>query len=103
MAVYDKRAGSFLSFNIPSKPAYGVYISQPVGTSRICSTIEHFSNRHYKLTEKGFWWLVYKMIFTAANAFPSSRHWPTVTTTAPLQKGPVHFIFSDMLGNLYDF
>ena len=82
MAVYDKRAGfsleivnfSFLSFSIPSKPAYGVYISQPVGTSRICSTIEHFSNRHYKLTEKGFWWLVYKMIFTAANAFPSSRH-----------------------------
>ena len=49
-----------LSSNIPSKPAYGVYISQLVyrgyifpslyiGVARICDT---FNDRHYKLTSK---------------------------------------------------
>ena len=59
-AVYDKRDGfsfeivnvPFLCSNIPSKPAYGVYISQLVRIGRICSTFERFKDRHYKLTEK---------------------------------------------------
>ena len=58
-AVYDKRDNfsfeivnfPFLSSNIPSKPAYRVYISQLVRIGRICSTFEFFKNRHYKLTE----------------------------------------------------
>ena len=67
-AVYDKR-DSFnfkivnfphLSSNIPSKPAYGVYISQLVRIGRICSTFLHFKERHYKLTQRlihqGFWY-----------------------------------------------
>ena len=45
MVVYDKRDGfsfeivkfPFLCSNIPSKPAYGVYISQLVRIGRICS------------------------------------------------------------------
>ena len=44
-AVYDKRDNfnivhfPYLSFTIPSGPAYGVYISQLVRIGRICSTI----------------------------------------------------------------
>ena len=67
-AVFDKR-DSFtfnivnfphLSSNIPSKPAYGVYISQLVRIGRICSNFEQFKHRHYTLTQKlikqGFWY-----------------------------------------------
>ena len=58
--LYDKR-DSFqfdivnfpeMSSNIPSKPAYGVYISQLVRISRICSTYKTFCERHHKLTKK---------------------------------------------------
>ena len=46
--------------NIPSKPAYGVYISQLVRIGRICSTYLQFKDRHYTLTAKlvrqGFWY-----------------------------------------------
>ena len=58
--LYDKR-DSFqfdivnfpdMSSNIPSKPAYGVYISQLVRIGRICSSYKQFYERHYKLTEK---------------------------------------------------
>ena len=64
-AVYDKRDSfnfsivnfPYLSSNIPSKPAYGVYISQLVRIGRIC---EQSNDRHYKLTSKlikqGFWY-----------------------------------------------
>ena len=67
-AVFDKR-DSFtfnivnfphLSSNIPSKPAYGVYISQLVRIGRICSNFVQFKLRHYTLTQKlmkqGFWY-----------------------------------------------
>ena len=59
-AVFDKR-DSFtfnivnfprLSSNIPSKPAYGVYISQLVRIGRICSNVVQFKLRHYTLTQK---------------------------------------------------
>ena len=59
-AVFDKR-DSFtfnivnfphLSSNIPSKPAYGVYISQLVRIGRICSNFVQFKLRHYTLTQK---------------------------------------------------
>ena len=58
--LYDKR-DSFhfdivnfpnMSSNIPSKPAYGVYVSQLVRIGRICSGYEQFCERHYKLTQK---------------------------------------------------
>ena len=67
-AVYDKRDNfnfnivnfPYLSSNIPSKPAYGVYISQLVRISRICSDFVHFKERHYRLTlrliNQGFWY-----------------------------------------------
>ena len=67
-AVVDKR-DSFtfnivnfphLSSNIPSKPAYGVYISQLVRIGRICSNFVQFKLTHYTLTQKlmkqGFWY-----------------------------------------------
>ena len=73
--VYDKR-DSFnfnivcfphLSSNIPSKPAYGVYISQLVRIGRICSSFVQFKERHYKLTYKlihqGFWYAELCMAF----------------------------------------
>ena len=41
-----------MSCNIPSKPAYGVYVSQLVRIGRICSGYEQFCERHYKLTQK---------------------------------------------------
>ena len=48
-----------MSSNIPSKPAYGVYISQLVRIGGICSSFVQFRDRHYQLTEKliaqGFW------------------------------------------------
>ena len=59
-AVYDKRDNfdfkivnfPHLSSNIPSGPAYGVYISQLVCIGRICSDYSDFALRHYKLTER---------------------------------------------------
>ena len=59
-AVYDKRDDfnfkivnfPFLCSNIPSRPTYGVYISQLVRISRICSYYSSFASRHYKLTER---------------------------------------------------
>ena len=66
-AVYDKRDSfnfsiinfPYLSSNIPSKPAYGVYISQLVRIGRICDNFEQFNDRHDKLTSKlikqSFW------------------------------------------------
>ena len=57
--VYDKRDDfnfnivnfPFLCSNIPSGPAYGVYISQLVHIGRICSDYSSFALRHRKLTE----------------------------------------------------
>lgn len=58
--VFDKRdAFNFhivnyphLDGNIPSKPAYGVYISQLVRIGRICDSYDGFQNKHYKLTKR---------------------------------------------------
>ena len=49
----------YLSSNIPSKPAYGVYISQLVRIGRICDNFEQFNDRHKltsKLIKQGFWY-----------------------------------------------
>ena len=66
--LYDKRDSfSFdivnfphMSSNIPSKPAYGVYISQLIRIGRICEDFSAFAERHYKLTSRlikqGFWY-----------------------------------------------
>ena len=59
-AVYDKRDNfnfnivnfPYLSSNIPSGPAYGVYTSQLVRIGRICSNYTEFAKRHYKLTQR---------------------------------------------------
>ena len=66
--LYDKR-DSFnfdivnfphMSSNIPSKPAYGVYISQLIRIGRICEDFSAYAKRHYKLTSRlikqGFWY-----------------------------------------------
>ena len=42
----------YLSSNIPSGPAYGVYVSQLVRIGRICSNYTDFAVRHYKLTQR---------------------------------------------------
>ena len=39
-----------ISSNIPSKPAYGVYVSQLVRISHICDSYERLFTRHYLLT-----------------------------------------------------
>ena len=58
--LYDKR-DSFnfnivnfphLCSNIPSKPAYGVYISQLVRIGRVCDNYVQFTERHYTLTQR---------------------------------------------------
>ena len=58
--LYDKRDSfSFdivnfphMNSNIPSKPAYGVYISQLIRIGRICEDFSAFAERHYKLTSR---------------------------------------------------
>ena len=40
------------AYMYPSKPAYGVYISQLVRIGRICSNFVQFKLRHYTLTQK---------------------------------------------------
>ena len=59
-SVYDKRDAfkfrivnfPFLDSNIPTKPAYGVYISQLVRIGRICDKYEDFKERHRILTTR---------------------------------------------------
>ena len=59
-AVWDKRDSftfhivnyPFLSSNIPTGPAYGIYISQLVRIGRICVKYEDFWNRHVFLTTR---------------------------------------------------
>ena len=58
--VFDKRDAfnfhivnfPYLDSNIPSKPAYGVYISQLVRIGRICDSYDGFYKKHYKLTTR---------------------------------------------------
>ena len=59
-AVFDKRDGfnfhivnfPYMDSNIPSKPAYGVYISQLVRIGRICDSYKSFFTRHHQLTSR---------------------------------------------------
>ena len=58
--TYDKRDDfsfpivnfPFLSSNIPSSPAYGVYMSQIIRYARACSDYADFKNRGILLTKK---------------------------------------------------
>ena len=36
--------------NIPTKPAYEMYISQLIRIGRICNSFKNFADRHYMLT-----------------------------------------------------
>ena len=59
-AVFDKRDGfnfhivnfPYMDSNIPSKPAYGVYISQLVRIGCICDDYKNFFTRHHQLTSR---------------------------------------------------
>ena len=64
--IYDKRVSfnfkivnfPFMSSNIPSGPAYGIYISQLVRLGRIYSTYEEFNScRNHFLC-----WLLFKLL-----------------------------------------
>ena len=61
--------------NIPSKPAYGVYISQLVRIGRICDSYESFFTRYHQLTcrvvKKGF---LYDKLVTSFKEFQCSRY-----------------------------
>ena len=58
--IFDKRDNfnfdivnfPFLSSNIPTNPAYGVYISQLIRISRICCEYNAFIKRHYMITSR---------------------------------------------------
>jgi len=45
----------FLDSNIPSSPAYGVYMSQLIRYSRTCNSYRGFLHRYVLLTKKLFW------------------------------------------------
>ena len=79
-AVFDKRDGfnfhivnfPHMNSNIPSKPAYGVYISQLVRIGRICDSYKGFFTRHHRLTcrlvKQGF---LYDKLVTSFKTFCS--------------------------------
>ena len=50
----------YMCSNIPTKPTYGVYISQLIRISRICDKFDSFVKRHRLLTDRlikqGFWY-----------------------------------------------
>ena len=62
-SLYDKRDDfnfhitnfPFLSSNIPSSPAYGVFISQLIRYARACSSYECFILRAMRLSNKLLW------------------------------------------------
>ena len=74
-ALYDKRDSfnffivnfPYMSSNIPTKPTYGVYISQLIRISRICDDYSVFTLRHRTLTTRlirqGFWYSKLCMAF----------------------------------------
>ena len=52
-SIYEKRDDfNFLSSNIPSSPAYGVFISQLIRYVRACSSYECFILRARRLSSK---------------------------------------------------
>ena len=42
----------YMYSNIPTKPTYGVYISQLIRISRICDKFDRFVKRHRLLTDR---------------------------------------------------
>ena len=70
--------------NIPSKPAYGIYISQLVRIGRICDDYNIFFTRHHQLTcrlaklKQGF---LYNKLVTNFKTFVAStpRFFPLAT------------------------
>ena len=58
--VFDKRDNfnfdivnyPYMCSNIPTKPTYGVYISQLIKISRICDKFDSFVKRHRLLTDR---------------------------------------------------
>ena len=56
--IYDKRDDfnfeivnfPFLDGDVPRSPSYGVYISQLIRFSRVCSIVDYFNNRNLFLT-----------------------------------------------------
>ena len=58
--IYDKRDDfnfeivnfPFLDGDVPHSPSYGVYISQLIRFSRVCSNVDDFNNRNLFLTAK---------------------------------------------------
>ena len=108
-SIYDKRDDfnfhitnfPFLSSNIPSSPAYGVFISQLIRYSRACSSYECFILRARRLSSKllkqgylaerlkssfrkfyGRYWGSYSAIWSIplTNVKWHSDPWPTVTS-----------------------
>ena len=108
-AVYDKRDNfnfnivnfPYLSSNIPSGPAYGVYISQLVRIGRICSNYTQFTWRHYKLTQRlihqGFRYSTLgqtNLICCFSSAPASTSNTPLQLSLLPFASGtpPIHSI-----------
>ena len=89
-SIYDKRDDfnvhitnfPFLSSNIPSSPAYGVFISQLIRYARACSSYECFILRARRLSSKllkqGY--LVERLKSSFRNVKWHSDPWPTVTS-----------------------
>ena len=59
--IYDKRDDfdfdmivnfPFLDGDVPRRPSYGVYISQPIRFARVCSHVDDFNTRNKCLTAK---------------------------------------------------
>ena len=81
--VYDKRDSfsfdivnfPYMCSNIPTKPTYGVYVSQLIRIARICDNYSSFIDRHYKLTSRlikqGFW---YSRLCTTFKKFTKRHH-----------------------------
>ena len=63
--IYDKRDDfdfeivifSFLDGDVPRSPSYGIYISQLIRFTRVCSNVDDFNNRNFltaKLLKQGY-------------------------------------------------
>ena len=58
--IYDKQDDfnfeivnlPFLDGDIPRSPSYGVYISQLIRFTKVCSHVDDFNNKNYFLTSK---------------------------------------------------
>ena len=53
--------------NIPTKPAYGVYISRLIRIGRICDSFKDFADRHYTLLLLLLFYRIHASIVVYAN------------------------------------